>query len=293
MGRRWTRCGLGTAPLGSSAGGPLWWGPQDRAAAVRTVAAALDEGLTWIDTAPFYGWGAAEEIVGEAVVGRRDEVLLLTKCGTVRRSDGSWGEDGSPAAVRADVEASLRRLRTDHVDVVQLHDPDPSTPVEDTVGALTELVTAGLVSAIGLSNHPVDLLDRSASVAPIAVVQHQWNVLQHDDEATAAADWCEAHGARFLGWSPLASGFLTDGFDLDALHPDDLRRRLRWARPPDDARVATVRRVAADAGMTVQRLALAWAARRAHPIVGARSPDEVGGLAVVEPLDDELAARLG
>jgi aryl-alcohol dehydrogenase-like predicted oxidoreductase len=259
---------------------------------VRTVRAAIDEGLTWVDTAPFYGWGVAEEIVGEAIAGRRHEVLVLTKCGTVRRAGGSWAEDASPAAVRADVEASLRRLRVDHVDVVQVHDPDPATPVEDTVGALAELVTAGSVGAIGLSNHPVALLERGATVAPIAVVQHQWSVLHHDAEATAAADWCDRSGARFLAWSPLASGFLTDGFDLEALHAGDLRRSLRWARPPDDAGVAAVRLVAAEAGAPVERLALAWAARRAHPIVGAREPAEVEGLAGVEPLPDALAALL-
>lgn len=131
----WTTCGLGTAPLGSTAGGPLWWGEQDRTTAIRTVRAALDAGITWIDTAPFYGWGRAEEIVGEALAGRGDDVIVLTKCGTVRSPDGKWAEDGSPAAVRADVEASLGRLRIDHIDVVQLHDPDPEVPVEETVGS--------------------------------------------------------------------------------------------------------------------------------------------------------------
>ena len=94
----------------------------------------------WVDTAPFYGWGRAEEIVGAAVRGRRDEVTILTKCGTVRRPDGCWAEDGSPAAVRADLEASLVRLGTERVDVVQLHDPDPAVPVEETVGAMGALV---------------------------------------------------------------------------------------------------------------------------------------------------------
>lgn len=288
----WSTCGLGTAPLGSRPDGPLWWGDQDRATAVRTIRAALDHGVTWIDTAPFYGWGRAEEIVGEALAGRRDEVVVLTKCGTVRRPDGTWTEDGSPAAVRSDVEASLRRLRTDHVDVVQLHDPDPDVPVEETVGALAELVAAGAVGAIGLSNHPVELLGRGASVAPIAVVQHQWNLLEHPPEADAAATWSAANDARFLAWSPLASGFLTDGFDLDALHPDDLRRRLRWARQPDADRVALLRAAAAELGEPLELLALAWAARRAHPIVGARSPAETALLAGVEPLDDETAALL-
>lgn len=292
MERAWSTCGLGTAPLGSRPDGPLWWGDQDRAAAVRTIRGALDAGITWIDTAPFYGWGRAEEIVGEAVAGRRDDVTLLTKCGTVRRPDGSWVEDGSPAAVRADIEASLRRLRTDRIDVVQLHDPDPTVPVEDTVGALAGLVAAGSVGAIGLSNHPVTLLERAAVVAPVAVVQHQWNLLHHDAEAGAVAAWAAGSGARFLAWSPLASGFLVDGFALDALHADDLRRRLRWARPPDSDRVDRLRRVAAELQQPLRLLALRWAARQGHPIVGARSPAELDDLAAIEPLDDDTAEVL-
>src|SRR5262245_8759384 len=176
------RFGLGTAPLGSYEGGPLWWGPQDRATAVLTVRAALDAGVDWVDTAPFYGWGRAEEIVGEAIRGRRDEVTVLTKCGTIRRPDGSWADDGSPAAVRADLEASLTRLGTDHVDALQLHDPDPGVAVEETVGALAELMAEGKVGAIGLSNHDVELLRRGHSAAPIGVVQHQWSILHHPAE---------------------------------------------------------------------------------------------------------------
>src|SRR5262245_22850498 len=193
-----SRIGLGTAPLGSSAAGPLWWGPQDRSVAVATVRAALDAGITWVDTAPFYGWGRAEEIVGEAVRGRRDEVVILTKCGTVRRPDGSWAEDGSPAAVRADLEASLRRLGVERADALQLHDPDPAVPVEETVGAIAELVAEGLVGHVGLSNHDVALLERGAAVAPIEVVQHQWSILHHPPEADAARVWCEARDVPFL-----------------------------------------------------------------------------------------------
>jgi aryl-alcohol dehydrogenase-like predicted oxidoreductase len=286
----WSCGGLGTAPLGSTPDGPLWWGAQDRSTSIRTVHAALDAGVTWIDTAPFYGWGAAEDVVGAALAGRRDGVVLLTKCGTVRRADGSWAEDGSPAAVRDDVHASMRRLGVEHVDVVQLHDPDPATPVEETVAALAELVGAGDIGAIGLSNHPVALLDRAAAVAPIAVVQHQWNLLVHDAEAAAAAEWSEANGARFLGWSPLASGFLTDELDVGTLDARDLRRRLPWASPAGATRIARLRTVAAGAGLSLAALALAWAARRAHPIVGARTPAEAAAIAGVEPAGDELAA---
>jgi aryl-alcohol dehydrogenase-like predicted oxidoreductase len=272
------RIGLGTAPLGSYEGGPLWWGPQDRATAVATVRAALDAGVDWVDTAPFYGWGRAEEIVGEAIRGRRGEVTVLTKCGTIRRPDGSFADDGSPAAVRADLEASLTRLGTDHVDALQLHDPDPAVPVEETVGALAELVAKGMVGAIGLSNHDVDQLRRGHAVAPIAVVQHQWSILHHPPETDAVRRWCEEVGAAFLAWSPLASGFLVDGFDPESTAPGDLRRRLPWASGDGARRLDAVRAEAAAAGRSMREHALAWASATAYPIVGARTPEEARAL---------------
>ena len=275
-----SRIGLGTAPLGSYEGGPLWWGPQDRSVAVATVRAALDMGIDWVDTAPFYGWGRAEEIVREAVRGRRDDVTLLTKCGTIRRDDGSSGEDGSPAAIRADLDASLVRLGADHVDVLQLHDPDPDVPVEDSVGAIAGLVTAGKVRRIGLSNHPVELLRRGHAVAPIEVVQHQWSILHHPPATDAVRRWCAEVGAAFLAWAPLASGYLVDGFDPEATAPGDLRRRLPWATGDGAEQLAAVRAEAASAGTSLRHHALAWAAATAYPIVGARSPEEARALAI-------------
>ncbi|HEX6787039.1 MAG TPA: aldo/keto reductase [Acidimicrobiales bacterium] len=278
-----SRIGLGTAPLGSTVDGPLWWGPQDRSTAIATVRAALDAGVAWVDTAPFYGWGRAEEIVGEAVRGHRDEVVILTKCGTVRRPDGSWADDGSPEAIRADLEASLIRLGTDRVDVLQLHDPDPGVPVEESVGAMAELVAEGAACHVGLSNHGVDLLERGAAVAPIAVVQHQWSILHHPPEADAARGWCERRDARFLGWSPLASGFLVDGFDPEATAAGDLRRRLPWATGDGARLLAGIREEAEAAGRSLRAHALAWAAATSHPIVGARTPAEARALGVPLP----------
>ena len=247
--------------------------------ALATIRTALETGIDWIDTAPFYGWGRAEEIVGEAVCGRRDEVTILTKCGTVRQSDGTWHEDGSPAAVRADLDASLQRLRTDHVDVLQLHDPDPAIAVEETVGAMVELVAAGKAGAIGLSNHPADLLARGHAVFPISVVQHQWSILHHGTEAGAAKAWCEANGAAFLAWSPLAAGFLVDGFDVEQTAADDLRRRLPWATGDGARRLDDVRVAADAAGRSLQDHALSWVLESARAIVGVRSPTEARALA--------------
>lgn len=289
--------GLGTAPMGSRLDGPLWWGPQDPADAVAAVRAALDVGIDWIDTAPFYGWGVAEELVGRAIAGRRDEVRVLTKCGTVRRPDGRPAEDASPAAIRAGLQESLRRLGTDHVDVLQVHDPDPATPVEETWAAVAELVTDGLVRAGGLSNHPVELMERAHAVAPVRVVQHQYSLLHRAPEADGVLDWCAGHDSTFLAWSPLASGFLVGGFDLAALVQGDLRHRLPWASQDLSVPLGRLAAVAARHGVPVHRVALAWATRRpgTHAIVGARSPAEATDLLPLPDLTPadlaELAAR--
>ena len=142
-----TAVGIGTAPIGSSPG--TWWvnwGPQDERDAVRAIHAALDVGVNWIDTAPFYGWGRAEEIVGRAIHGR-DGVLVFTKCGTLRRPDGSDYMDLRPGAIRADVEDSLRRLGVERLDLLQIHDRDPSVPIEETWAAVLELIAEGIVWA--------------------------------------------------------------------------------------------------------------------------------------------------
>jgi aryl-alcohol dehydrogenase-like predicted oxidoreductase len=275
-----SRVGLGTAPLGSRVEGPLWWGPQDPGDALGAVRAALDAGVDWIDTAPFYGWGRAEELVGRAIVGRRDEMRILTKCGTVRRADGRVAEDASPASVRAGLQESLRRLGTDYVDVLQVHDPDPATPVEETWAAIADLIGEGLVGAGGLSNHPVELMERARAVAPVAVVQHQYSLLHRAPETDGVLDWCTAHDCAFLAWAPLASGFLTAGFDLTVLAPDDLRHRLPWAArdlTPLRGRLATI---AARHGVPPHRVALAWTARRpgTYAIAGARTPAEAADL---------------
>src|SRR5262249_9152845 len=131
---------------------------------------------------------------------------------------------------------------------------------------------------VGLSNHDVDLLERARRVTPIAVVQHQWSILHHPPEAEDARRWCQEHDAAFLAWSPLASGFLVDGFDPDATAPGDLRRRLPWASGDGANELARVRDDAAASGSSLTNYALAWAAATSYPIVGARTPDEARAL---------------
>lgn len=286
-------CGLGTAPMG----GPGWqldWGPSDRDESVTAVRAAVSAGVGWIDTAPFYGWGHAEEIVGSALAGVAGRPVVLTKCGDVRGRDGRAVDDHSPSVIRADVRGSLRRLRCSAIDVLQLHDPDPGTPIEESWQTICELIDEGTVRAGGLSNHPVELLDRALAVGPVSVVQHQYSLLHRTPETDGVLDWCRQHQVPFLAWSPLASGFLADGFDLAVLTPGDLRRRLRWADPAV-LDLAALRRdlaaIAAAAGLSMSGVAAGWAlARGALPIIGARTAAEAGQLAAVKPVPPDVAA---
>ncbi len=223
-----TPVGVGTAPIGSVPG-HWWvnWGPQDEGDSVRAIHAALDAGVNWIDTAPFYGWGRAEEVVGRAVRGR-DDVLVFTKCGTMRRADGDDYMDLSPAAIRADVDGSLHRLGVERLDLLQLHDRDPSVPIEETWGAVLELVAAGKVRHGGISNHRADEVERALAVGPVAGLQYEYSVLARDVEE-AILPLALERGLGLIVWSPLASGFLTDSFDVGALAPDDFRRTHRFA----------------------------------------------------------------
>lgn len=231
-----TRVGVGTAPIGSVPG-HWWvdWGSQDEGDSIRAIHAALDAGVNWVDTAPFYGWGRAEEVVGKALHGR-DDVLVFTKCGTFRRDDGADFMDLRPASVRADVEASLRRLGREQVDLLQPHDRDPSVPIEETWGTVLELVAEGKVRHGGLSNHRADEIERALAVGPVASIQEQYSYLERRAEAELLP-LALARGLGVIVWSPLASGFLTDGFDVESLEEGDFRRTHRFAELDlDDAR---------------------------------------------------------
>jgi aryl-alcohol dehydrogenase-like predicted oxidoreductase len=270
-----TAVGIGTAPIGSLPG-HWWvnWGPQDEGDSTRAIHAALDAGVNWIDTAPFYGWGRAEEVVGRAIRGR--DVLVFTKCGTMRRDDGDDYMDLSPDAIRADVEGSLRRLGVERLDLLQIHDRDPSTPIEETWGTILELVAEGKVRHGGISNHRADEVERALAVGPVAGLQYQYNVLWREAE-DAILPLALARGLGVIVWSPLASGFLTDGFSLEVLTPDDFRHTLPFAQRD----LARVRAALGRGGRTAAQGAIAWAL--SHPavtgaIVGIRNEREAAEL---------------
>ncbi|HYT36607.1 MAG TPA: aldo/keto reductase, partial [Ktedonobacteraceae bacterium] len=260
-----TRVGIGTAPIGSTPGWRIYWGPQDESEAIRTIEAALDLGVNWIDTAPFYGWGGAERIVGKALQGKRDKAYIFTKCGTLQKEQGGEREDLSPASIRRELETSLRNLHTDYIDLYQFHDPDPNTPIEESWTAMQTLIKEGKVRYGGLSNHTIELMERAMTIAPITSNQHQYNLLSREIE-NDVLPFSQQHTIGVLCWTPLASGFLADGFDLDNLDPNDFRRGRPYAQEPTYSRLKELRdvlqKIAQDHNKTMAQLALAWVLRR-------------------------------
>ena len=275
-----TRVGIGTAPIGSTPGWRIYWGPQDENEAIRTIEAALDLGVNWIDTAPFYGWGGAERIVGKALQGKRDKAYIFTKCGTLQKEQGGEREDLSPASIRRELETSLRNLHTDYIDLYQFHDPDPNTPIEESWTALQTLIKEGKVRYGGLSNHTIELMERAMTIAPITSNQHQYNLLNREIE-NDVLPFSQQHTIGMLCWSPLASGFLADGFNLDNLDPNDFRRGRSYAQEPTFSRLKELRdvlqKIAQDRNKTMAQLAIAWVLRQpavSGAINGIRSPQE-------------------
>src|SRR5437660_1515901 len=275
-----TRIGIGTAPIGSIPDWRIYWGHQDERESIHTIEAALDLGINWIDTAPFYGWGRSEQIVGKALQGNRDKTYIFTKCGTLRNEQGGEREDLSPASIRREVEISLRDLKTDYIDLYQFHDPDPDTPIEESWAAMQTLIKEGKVRYGGLSNHTIELMERAMAVAPITSNQHQYNLLNREIE-NDVLPFSQQHSIGVLCWSPLASGFLANGFDLDNLDPNDFRRGRPYAQEPTYSRLKELRdvlqKIAQDHNKTMAQLALAWVLRRpavSGAINGIRSPQE-------------------
>ncbi len=275
-----TRVGIGSAPIGSQPDWRIYWGPQDENEAIRAIHAAIELEVNWIDTAPFYGWGRAEQIVGRALQGKRDRVFLFTKCGTLKDSVGGWTENLSPKSIRREIEISLRNLQTDYIDLYQFHDPDPRTPIEESWVTMQALIREGKVRYGGVSNHPVDLLQRALTVGPVISNQQQYSLLVREIEKDILP-FCAQNGIGVLAWSPLASGFLTGGFDLNALDLNDFRRRLSFAQEPTWSKLVTLRTVlssiAASHHKQMVDVALNWVLRNGAAtgaIVGIRNEKE-------------------
>ncbi|MCX5043059.1 aldo/keto reductase [Aldersonia sp. NBC_00410] len=238
------------------------YGPVDPAEALATLHHSIDIGVTFIDTANVYGEGASERAVGEVLRTRRDEVQLATKFGLVGNiAAGQRGIDGRPEHVAGFLDASLERLGVDHVDLYYLHRVDPNVPIEETVGAIAEQVSAGKVGHIGLSEATGDELRRAHAVHPIAAIQSEWSVWSRDVERAVVPTAAEL-GIGFVPYSPVGRGFLTGTFEPGQIGENDLRRRFPRFAPdalPGNAKVlAVVEDIAAETDGTPAQVVLAW-----------------------------------
>jgi aryl-alcohol dehydrogenase-like predicted oxidoreductase len=275
------------------------YGTPDHDEATATIQRALELGVTFFDTADMYGFGHNEELVGKALAGRRDDVVVATKFGIYLDGDapGGRGVRGDAAYVRQACDASLARLGFDHIDLYYQHRPDTSVPIEETVGAMAELVAAGKVRHLGLSEASADTVRRAAAVHPITALQSEWSLFSRDIE-DAIVPACREHGIGLVPYSPLGRGLLTGAVtSLDELQGDDFRRSLPRFQGDNLERnlelVAVVRDIAAAKGCTPGQVALAWLLAHGDdvvPIPGTKRrtylEDNVGAVDVDLTVDD-------
>jgi aryl-alcohol dehydrogenase-like predicted oxidoreductase len=287
-----TTVGLGTWAIGGG-GWAFGWGPQDDAESMAAIRRALDLGINWIDTAAVYGLGHSEEIVGRAIAGRRDEVIIATKCGLVW-DEGSTTPYGRLTAesVRREAEASLRRLNVDGIDLYQIHWPHDEEHLEEAWSTIADLIREGKVRYGGVSNFSVAQLKRVQAIHPVASLQPPYSMLRRGIEEELLA-YCAANDMGVIAYSPMQAGLLTGTFTKERvanLPDDDWRKGSPHFREPELsvnlALVEKLRPIAERNGRTVAQLAIAWVLRRplrprsgqaevTAAIVGARRPSQI------------------
>jgi aryl-alcohol dehydrogenase-like predicted oxidoreductase len=249
-----------------------FYGTVDDAESTATIHRALDLGMNFLDTADVYGRGHNEELVGRALRGRREQVALATKFGNVRANDGRWlGVNGRPEYVAQCCDASLRRLGVAHIDLYYQHRVDPEVPIEETVGAMAQLVQEGKVRHIGLSEAKAATLRRAAAVHPIVALQSEYSLWTRDPEPEILAT-CRELGIGFVAYSPLGRGFLTGRFRSQKdIEPGDYRQNSpRFQGENFDRNLAIVKgmeELAAERSCTPAQLALAWLLARGEDVV--------------------------
>lgn len=251
-----------------------FYGARDDAESIATIHHALDRGLTLLDTADMYGPFTNEELVGKAIKGRRDQVFLATKFGIVRDASDPTRRaiSGRPEYVRASCDNSLKRLGVDHIDLYYQHRVDPNVPIEETVGAMAELVTAGKVRHLGLSEASVQSIERASSVHTIAALQSELSLWTRDPEENGTLALCRKLGIALVAYSPLGRGFLTGAITRpEDFDEDDFRRTNPRFTGENFARnlelVKQIEMMAKDKGCTPAQLALAWVLAQGQDIV--------------------------
>ncbi len=265
-----------------------FYGPTDETESINTIHRALDLGVTFLDTADIYGNGHNERLVGRAIRDRRDGVVLATKFGIVRGEGLRRGVDSSPEYARRAIDASLQRLGLDHVDLYYLHRRNPAVPIEDTVGALADLVKAGKIRYIGLSEVGADTLRRAHAAHPIIALQSEYSLWTRDIEAEILPTAREL-GIALVAYSPVGRGFLTGKIEsTEQLADDDFRRfnpRFQGDNLDHNLKlVETVKTVAAEVGCSPVQLALAWLLAKGEDIA------PIPGTKRVTYLEENVAA---
>ncbi len=279
-----TTIGLGTWAIGGGEN-PYGWGPQDDSDSIRTIHRALELGINWIDTAKGYGHGHSEEIVGQAVADRRDKVIVATKCGIL------WKEDGSDIyghlktdSIKAECESSLRRLRSDYIDLLQIHWPLPDEDIEEGWGAIADLVREGKVRYAGVSNFSAPQLKRIQPIHPVVSLQPPYSMIKREVEAEVLP-YCAEQNIGVIVYSPMQAGILSGKFTREraaSLPEDDWRKGdANFNEPRLSANLELVEKlskIAVRKSQTVGNLAIAWTLH--HPavtgaIVGARRPGQI------------------
>ncbi|MCL5282167.1 MAG: aldo/keto reductase [Planctomycetes bacterium] len=277
-----TPVGLGTWAMG----GP-WqygWGPQDDGEAVAAILAALDLGINWIDTAPVYGVGHSEELVGRALRQTKHKPFIATKCGRLWNEKKELIPYLKRDSVRRECEASLRRLGVERIDLYQMHWPDPLQDIEEAWEEMALLAAEGKVRYLGACNFDVEQLERVRKIYPVTSLQPPYSMLHREPEK-GLLGYCSAHNIGVVAYSPMQRGLLTGAFSrerLAALAPDDHRRRApEFQEPAFSASLELVeelKKIAARHGRTVAQLAVSWVLRRPEvtaAIVGARRPTQI------------------
>jgi aryl-alcohol dehydrogenase-like predicted oxidoreductase len=284
-----SRVGLGTWAMGGTL-----WGHTDDTESIRTIHSALDRGINLIDTAPAYGDGHAEEVVGRAVAerGGRERIIIATKVGLEWRGNTIF-RIATRERIFEEIEASLRRLQTDYIDLYQVHWPDPLVPIEETAEAMLELKHQGKVRALGVSNYSVDEMERFRHVAPLASAQPPYNIFER--AAAGIIAWCQEHGVATLTYEALCRGLLTGQIHADTrFGEDDMRQTDPKFQPPRFAQyLAAVDRLAEFArnryGKSLIALAVRWVLDQPGVSVvlwGTRHPNRL------DPLDDVFGWHL-
>jgi aryl-alcohol dehydrogenase-like predicted oxidoreductase len=249
-----------------------FYGPRNEEESVATIHLALERGVNFLDTADMYGTGHNEELVGKAIRGRRNDIVLATKFGNVRGSDGSFlGINGRPEYVRMACEASLRRLKVETIDLYYQHRVDANVPIEETVGAMGRLVEEGKVRYLGLSEAAPATLRRAHRTHPITALQTEYSLWSRDPEDEILPT-CRELGIAFVAYSPLGRGFLTGRFkSVEGMAPDDFRRNHPRFQGENFARnldlVRRVEQMASEKGCQASQLALAWVLAQGEHVV--------------------------